>query len=149
MPSRRRARQFALQALYQSELSGEPVRVALSALWAGSMDGEGIEDSRPPEGNEVEFTERLVLGVDAHRAAIDAVIEECSTNWRMPRMPLVDRNILRITGFELMHCADVPATVSMNEAVELAKRYGTAESRAFVNGIVDRMARNVQRVGLA
>jgi N utilization substance protein B len=147
MPSRRRARQFALQALYQSELTGEPVRVALSALWAGSMDGEGIEEARPPEGNEVEFTERLVNGVDAHRAAIDAVIEDCSTNWRIPRMPFVDRNILRIAGYELMHCEDVPPTVAMNEAIELAKRYGTAESRAFVNGIVDRMARSVQRVG--
>jgi len=62
-------------------------------------------------------------------------------------MPLVDRNILRMAAFELAHCPDIPATVAINEAVELAKRFGTADSRAFVNGIVDRIARNLQRIG--
>lgn len=146
MASRRRARQYALQALYTSDLRDETVPAALSALWEGQLDGEGIEESRPAESEEIEFAQRLAHGVDAHREAIDALIEECSTNWRLPRMPVVDRNILRLAGFELMKCPDIPANVSVNEAIELAKLYGTKESRAFVNGIVDRMGRKLERL---
>ena len=98
------------------------------------------------ESEEVEFAQRLCMGVEENRAGIDSLIEESSTNWRLPRMPIVDRNILRIAAFELMGCADIPATVSINEAIELAKRFGTADSRAFVNGIVDRMARQLGKI---
>jgi N utilization substance protein B len=94
----------------------------------------------------MEFAQRLGLGVQEHLERIDALIEEASTNWRLPRMPVVDRNILRMAAFELMACVDIPATVSINEAVELAKKFGTADSRAFVNGIVDRMARQLGRI---
>ncbi len=146
MASRRRAREFALQGLYQADLSGLPIPAALNALWSGLLDGEGLDDQRPPESEEVEFAQRLAYGVEQRREAIDGLIEECSTNWRLPRMPIVDRNILRLAAYELMECTDVPATVSINEAVELAKRFGTAESRAFVNGIVDRMARQLERI---
>lgn len=146
MASRRRARGFALQALYHADLTESSVPDALAQLWAGMLDGEGIDSERPPESEEVEFAQRLAMGVDAHLVRIDLLIEECSTNWRVRRMPVVDRNILRLASFELMECADIPATVSINEAVELAKRYGTRESRAFVNGIVDRIARQVGRV---
>lgn len=146
MASRRRAREYALQALYQADIRGVSVSVALNDLWAGLMDGEGLEDARPPESEEVEFAQRLAFGVDERREEIDTLIEECSTNWRLPRMPVVDRNILRMAAFELMTCADIPATVSINEAVELAKRFGSADSRAFVNGIVDRMGRQLQRL---
>ena len=146
MASRRRAREFALQRLYQADLSGLPIPAALNALWSGLMDAEGMEGERPPESEEVEFAQRLAYGVEERREAIDGLIEECSTNWRLPRMPIVDRNILRLAAYELMECTDIPATVSINEAVELAKRFGTAESRAFVNGIVDRMARQLERI---
>ena len=74
------------------------------------------------------------------------MIEEASTNWRVSRMPVVDRNILRIAVFELVECPDIPATVSINEAIELAKCFGAADSRAFVNGIVDRVARKLDRI---
>jgi len=146
MASRRRSRSYALQALYHSDLTESSVQAALSQLWSGLLDGEGLEGDRPPESEEVEFAQRLATGVDAHRDRIDALIEECSTNWRVPRMPVVDRNILRLAAFELLECGDIPPTVSINEAVELAKRFGTRESRAFVNGIVDRLARHVGRV---
>ena len=119
----------------------------MPSLWDGLVDGEGLDDSKPPEPEEVEFAERIVRGVDAERARIDGLIEASSTNWRITRMPFVDRSILRMAVYELLHCSDIPATVSINEAVELAKRYGTAESRAFVNGIVDRVARNLNRIG--
>jgi len=141
MSSRRRARQYALQGLFYGDINEMDVSAALAGLWSGLSEADALETDRPPTGDEVAFCEQLVRGVNEHQAAIDALIEQCSTNWRLPRMPLVDRNILRIAAFELVHCEDIPVSVSMNEAIELAKRYGTAESRAFINGIVDRMGR--------
>lgn len=146
MASRRRAREFAVQALYQADLSGSAVSAALNSLWAGMMDGEGIADLRPPVSEEVEFAQRLALGVEQRRDEIDKLIEDSSTNWRLTRMPVVDRNILRVAAFELMACDDIPPNVSINEAVELAKRFGAHESRAFVNGIVDKIGRRLQRI---
>lgn len=146
MASRRRAREFALQALYQVDLSDTTATAALNHLWSGLVDGEGLDGGRPAESEEIEFAQRLALGVEAKRAEIDALLEEASSNWRIPRMPVVDRNILRLAAFELLECTDIPATVSINEAVELAKLYGTAESRAFVNGIVDRVGRTLGRI---
>ena len=146
MASRRRAREFALQALYTAEINDAGTSAGLQSLWSGLLDGEGLEGSRPAESEEIEFAQRIVFGVDEHRASIDELIEQCSTNWRLPRMPVVDRNILRMAAFELMHCLDIPPNVSVNEAVELAKTFGTAESRAFVNGIVDRMGRHLNRL---
>jgi transcription antitermination protein NusB len=146
MASRRRAREFALQALFESDLRDVTAASALNDLWSGLMDGEGIDDARPPESEEVEFAQRLARGVEERRAELDGLIEGASTNWRLARMPIVDRNILRIATFELVGCNDIPATVSINEAIELAKRFGTADSRAFVNGIVDRVARHLGRL---
>ena len=146
MGSRRRAREFALQALYNSDLRKGETQVALDGLWAGLLEGDGVDEQRAPESQEVEFAKRIALGVESRRDEIDTMIEACSTNWRLPRMPVVDRNILRMATYELLACDDIPPTVSINEAVELAKRFGTAESRAFVNGIVDRLARTTGRL---
>jgi N utilization substance protein B len=146
MASRRRSRAFALQALYHADLTENSVQEALQQLWAGLLDGEGLDGERAPESEEVEFAQRLAVGADQHRERSDALIDECSTNWRVPRMPVVDRNILRLAAYELMECSDIPANVTINESIELAKRYGTRESRAFVNGIVDRLARKLGRV---
>lgn len=146
MASRRQARQYALQALYASDLRGIEATSSLNALWVGLMDGEGVGQVRPPESAEVEFATRLVEGTLANKQAIDELIESCSTKWRIPRMPIVDRNILRMSAYEFMHCDDIPATVTVNEAVELAKLFGTADSRAFVNGVVDRMGRQLNRL---
>lgn len=79
--------------------------------------------------------------------SLDASIEKASVNWRLGRMPVVDRNILRIGAWELGNRKDIPVSVSINEAIELAKRFGGAESRAFVNGILDRIAAEVGRGG--
>ena len=137
MASRRRARGFALQALYHSDLTDSAVQRALTDLWAGLLDGEGFDDERPHESEEVEFAQRLALGVHDDQAEIDALIETCSTNWRLARMPVVDRNILRLAAYELMRCDDIPATVSINEAIELAStcpaiERGAVELRAIV-----------------
>ena len=99
-----------------------------------------------PRARRSEFAQRLAIGVADDRDGLDELIERCSTNWRLVRMPVVDRNILRMAAHELTSRHDIPATVTINEAVELAKKFGTADSRAFVNGIVDRMARQLERI---
>lgn len=135
-----------MQALFAADLREMSVASALNHLWSALMDGEGIDEERPPESEEVEFAGMLARGVDENRARIDALIEESSLNWRLSRMPIVDRNVLRIAVFELLTCHDIPATVSINEAIELAKRWCSADSRPFVNGIVDRVARALGRL---
>ncbi len=146
MASRRRAREFALLALYNADLAGEGgVRDALNRLWEGQLDG--AFSGRPAESQEIEFAQRLCMGVEEQRADVDALIENASANWRLIRMPVVDRNILRLAAYELLACHDVPVSVSINEAVELAKRFGDKDSRAFVNGILDRIAADVGRGG--
>jgi N utilization substance protein B len=145
MASRRRAREYGLQALYQSDLRGISTTEALNHLWSGALDGDDDEEHvRPPASEEVEFAQRVVEGVAQYQEELDALVESCSTNWRVARMPVVDRNILRIAVYELVHCEDIPLNVSINEAVELAKRFGAAESRAFVNGILDRICRTIR-----
>ncbi|MBI5563198.1 MAG: transcription antitermination factor NusB [Deltaproteobacteria bacterium] len=127
MNSRRKARETALQILYSVDISecdpSEAMEAHLEAMRPGS-------DARL-------YCERLVSGVLAERKSIDGVIEDASENWTIDRMPPVDRNILRIAVYELRRSADVPFKVVIDEAVELAKRYGSDDSGAFVNGILD------------
>lgn len=143
--ARRRAREFALKALYQADLQGGGHMDALEGLWAGMLDGE--TEGRPAEAEEMAFARRVVEGVATRGDEIDALIEKASKNWRLARMPIVDRSILRLATGEMLLLADVPASVSINEAVELAKSYGEKESRAFVNGILDRIASILGRGG--
>jgi len=147
MASRRRAREFALQALYTADVSDRPLMQALHGLWAGQVDEDGLDGSRPAEAEEIEYAERICSGVSEKAAEVDKLIEKASANWRLSRMPVVDRNILRLATYELLECPDVPASVSINEAVELAKRFGEKDSRAFVNGILDRIATDTGRGG--
>jgi len=143
--ARRRAREFALKALYQADLSGGSHADALEGLFAGLLDGESGE--KPAEADEVEFAKRVVRCVSERGEEIDALIEQASVNWRLVRMPIVDRSILRLATGEMLLLEDVPASVSINEAVELAKAFGEKESRAFVNGILDRIASILGRGG--
>jgi N utilization substance protein B len=143
--ARRRAREFALKALYQVDVSGGTCGAALEGLWRGQLDGAGEE--RAADDGEIEFAGRIASGVDEKQDAIDELIEKASKNWRLIRMPVVDRNILRMATAELLFFEDVPASVTINEAVELAKRFGDKDSRAFVNGILDRIASILGRGG--
>jgi N utilization substance protein B len=95
----------------------------------------------------LEFAGRLVITARSRLAEIDDAIQSASRNWRLDRMSRVDRNILRLATCELRHSPDVPVKVVINEAVELAKRFGTADSPAFVNGILDRIAHQIRRDG--
>lgn len=144
--SRRQARVYALQALYHADHADLPAEGGLKALWDTLLDGEGVDGERAPEADEVSFAERLVAGVQAHRDALDGLIEGASTNWRVRRMPVVDRNVLRMAAFELSQCPDIPSNVAINEAIELAKLFGGDDSRSFVNGIVDRLGRQLGRL---
>jgi N utilization substance protein B len=133
MGARRTARERALQALYQLEMTPGSIADALEAAWAAAEEAR-----KEPEA--VKFARELVEGVMDHRAEIDRLIEQHSHNWRLDRMGRIDRNVLRLGVFELKYRPDIPKKVSLNEAVELGKNFGTEESSAFVNGLLDRVA---------
>lgn len=143
--ARRRAREFALKALYQSDVSGGGAADALEGLFAGMLDQSSEE--KPAEPDEVKFALTIAKGVDKRSDEVDGHIVAASKNWRLVRMPIVDRSILRLATAEMMLMKDIPASVTINEAVELAKRFGEKESRAFVNGILDRIASILGRGG--
>jgi transcription antitermination protein NusB len=107
---------------------------------AGDDDGSDTDAAPGGTGIDRALVDELVSGVAAHRAEIDDLLTELSRNWRLERMAVVERNVIRIALFELRHVDSVPVSVVLNEAVELAKRYGTAEGAAFVNGLLDRAA---------
>ena len=131
MGSRTEARECALQALYQLDTSGGDARDALRGVL--SHFEEADEDTAT-------FAEALVRGVQSERMQIDDLIQKSSTNWKLERMARVDRNILRLAVYELLRRGDVPVRVTLNEAVELGKKFGSEESSAFVNGVLDRIA---------
>lgn len=135
MGKRRRSREFALQVLYQLEITKQGALQAMVQL----------RENFSPEEGEDEFAKRIVLGVTEHRQEIDRLIEERSENWRLNRMTIIDRNILRIAIFELLYCDDIPPKVTLNEAIDLGKRYGSEESGSFINGILDRIQNEVIR----
>ena len=129
MRKRSRAREHALRILYQLDLTHDAVAEGLTSYL---RHHRVAKPSQP-------FVMALVQGVVAQREAIDARIAKYAMNWRVRRMAVVDRNILRLGTYELLHGGDVPATVVINEAIELAKRYGSPDSSKFVNGILDRL----------
>jgi len=128
---RTKARERALQALYQIDVASTDLDEALSRFW---------RSFEPVEREVREMAEALVRGVAEHRREIDDAIEAVSTNWRLDRMAKVDRNVLRLAVHELVHRPDVPVKVAINEAIELGKKYGSESSGAFVNGVLDKIA---------
>jgi transcription antitermination factor NusB len=142
MGSRRKARELALQALYQHDISDDPASKLARDLhhrYHGSEEAEALS-----------FAAALVKSVLDHRAALDGLIEAAAKNWRMDRMAVIDRNILRLGVAQLLHFSDeVPPKVAIDEAIELAKRYGDDESGRFINGILDRIFRESKASGEA
>lgn len=134
MGSRRTGRERALQALYQLDQNDKATPTdAVEAAWAAS-------DDEPRDDAAHTFATELVNGVRAKLTELDALIEQHSQNWRLDRMQRVDRNVLRLGVYELTDRADIPRKVTINEAIELAKRFGTEDSAAFINGVLDRIA---------
>jgi N utilization substance protein B len=127
---RTRARERALQALYQIDVAAVGIDEALARFW---------KSFEPVEQEVRDLAEALVRGVAANRRAVDEAIERVSTNWRLDRMAKVDRNVLRLATYELLR-TEVPVKVVINEAIELGKKYGSESSGAFVNGVLDRIA---------
>ena len=129
MLERRRARHQALHILYQREITEDTV-------------GRILEDASysVEEGELTGFAREVLTGVEAHQARLDRIIEEISENWALSRMPLVDRSILRLAVYEMLYRTDVPDSVAINEAVEMAKVYGGEDSSKFVNGILGRLS---------
>ena len=160
MGSRRRARAIALQILCtlekQPDLNVEQAiglyfrHLATSAAPGGD---ELEDDSDASEGEDADasehrgFSEELVRGVRQRIGELDELLARCSRNWRLERMSWVDRNLLRMASYELAHHPDTPARVAINEAIEVAKRYGTTESPAFINGVLDRVLGEIGRSG--
>ena len=128
MGSRTRARECALQALYQLDLGGGEPREAVRAVLAHFEEAD--------ESTE-RFADELVRGVQSERAQIDALIQQSSTHWKLDRMARVDRNILRLATYELLYREDIPPLVTINEAIDIAKKFSTKNSGPFVNGILD------------
>ena len=164
---RRAAREVALLILFAGEMNDVETHEDVLATFRdvlredeeilvdlfGKADQRGFAGllSRARETLTVEgahwiFVERLVRGVDAHRDAIDELVGRSSLNWKVSRMGAVDRNLLRLAAYELAFEPDVPSKATLNEAIEIAKRYGSEDSGKFVNGILDRIAQELGRV---
>ena len=136
---RRRAREAALQVLYQCELAGVSGEEALAAH-------EEIEQAaRLETPGAREFAARLVLGTERSLEEIDPFIAAATEHWRPERMAIIDRLILRLAVYQMLHVPDVPAPVAIDEAVELAQRYGGDESGRFVNGVLDAIRRKLEK----
>lgn len=139
---RRYARTMAMRYLYQADVNSDWSMTAESET---SFWDQGLELEDALEGKDLEaardYARTLIQGVIKHLPDLDARITACAQNWRLDRMGIVDRNLLRLAAFEITAVTDVPAAVAMNEAIELAKEFGDKDSGRFINGILDRLAR--------
>ena len=145
---RRQGREMAIKVLFSlADHEGGSLEHVLGDFWKNfqfrnDVLGDAVEDNSSPQRPEVRhFAELLVCGVAEHLESIDRELNSYSTNWALDRMPRVDLAILRLAAYELIYCADVPHNVVINEAIELSKRFGTEESPAFINGVLDHLAK--------
>lgn len=131
MRRRTQARNFALHVLYQIDITGDNYIDRLNNFW---------QDTEEPVEDQVkDFTAELVKGVMDNLENIDKLISEHATNWQLKRMAVIDRNVMRLSCYELIYRTDIPPKVSINEAVDLAKKYSGPEAGKFVNGILDKL----------
>lgn len=147
MRKRTCSREYALQILYWMDISKCGADEAIQSFWEGGEESVFLLPEKEPhlaDKNEPEvreYTEKIVRGAESQLVSLDSCIEKYAENWTVERMACVDRNILRLAAYELLYVDDIPVKVAINEAVELAKRYGEADSSKFVNGILDRIAK--------
>jgi N utilization substance protein B len=133
MNRRRKARELSLQMLFQHEFTG------------ARSNFKAVEDLDPAKKEDAEvrkFSEELVNGTLLHLDEIDQKIQQVAAHWKMDRMASVDRNIMRFAVFELLYRDDIPPAVTINEALEIAKKYSSSESASFINGLLDKIARD-------
>jgi len=129
MRRRRRARELALKILYQINITGEGYKESMATFWKSHKTSQSVK----------EFATLLVTGTMENIAKIDEIISKYAMNWQIKRMAVVDRNILRMGTYELLYLPDIPPKVSINEAVDIAKKYSDPQSGKFVNGILDKI----------
>ena len=129
---RRKARELALRMLYQMETNSEDTERALARYC----------ESFPYQQDIMDYTRGLLSGIEEERDTIDEHIKSASDNWKLDRITYVDSNILRIGIYEMLFAEDVPPKVAIDEAIELAKKYGSEDSREFINGVLDRVLRD-------
>jgi len=128
---RRRSREYALQILFQLDLTGSELNEDVwSEFWKGNDEDDDVK----------EFTRDIVASTKKHIVEIDEAIKKAAQHWSITRMAVIDRNILRAAAYELLYRKDIPPSVVMNEALEIAKKYSTEESAPFINGILDNIA---------
>ena len=127
MRNRTKSREYALQMLYQMDIRSAQPQEILAEFWEDAEPGEEIKG----------FANQLVSGTAEHLPELDALIGRHADNWDLKRMAVIDRNILRLGAFELLHMSETPPKVCINEAIELAKRFGDSESGKFINGVLD------------
>ena len=131
MGQRRRAREYALQLLFQIDLTGSSPGEVFREFWINQETSTEVRS----------FSERLVNGVFARRVQLDRLIAGAAEHWRIERMAVVDRNVLRMAVYEMLHDPEIPDAVVIDEAIEVAKKYGSEESGSFINGILDSIRR--------
>ena len=134
---RRKARELALKMLYQMEVNGDNAEAALAQYLS----------IFPYQSDIAEYARTLLAGVKGERETLDRYIEAASDNWKLNRITYVDRNILRVAIYEMLFSLDVPPKVAMDEAIEMGKKFGTEESKDFINGILDRIFRDHYQKG--
>lgn len=135
MGSRHKARECAFQIIFQCDLSKQRPDEMIEDFWHQMSVPSDVRD----------FARGLALGTLQNVIEIDGVLSKFSENWKLHRMALVDRNILRMAVFELNNYPDIPVRVTLNEAIEIAKKFGTKDSSAFINGILDQVAKTVNK----
>jgi transcription antitermination factor NusB len=131
MRKRTKAREFAVQFLYQLDITRQDIDASLSNFWQNCEEEVSAEVK--------DFASELIKGTFAKRTLLDEKLSQYAQNWQLGRMAVVDRNILRLGAFELLFRSDIPPKVSINEAVDLAKKYSGVEAGKFVNGILDKI----------
>jgi len=135
MGTRRKAREVALQVLFQIDVSRVEAHEAIELFWDNFDAPENVRD----------FSTELITGTQSQRDDIDNLIKSCSENWSLERMSKVDRNILRLAVYELVYCNDIPPKVTINEAIDLGKEFGSENSGSFINGILDALYTKLRR----
>ena len=135
MGRRRQSREIALQALYIIDTSGTPAAEAFKIV---------NRREQPDEVKTLEFARELLEGTMSHRAHLDKLIEGAAQNWALSRMAAVDRNVLRLSAFELLHRLETPVNVIIDEGIEIARKYSTEDSTRFINGILDKLKEHRQ-----
>jgi N utilization substance protein B len=136
MGKRRKARESTLQILFQLEFDDTPPEKVIDSFWKNKKATKEIK----------EHSRWLVEGITSNRESIDRLIQSVSANWRISRMAIVDRNVLRIAVFEHLHGVDLAPAIVINEAIEIAKKYSSEEGANFVNGILDAVKKEIQKV---